>query len=388
MVDPRIQPRYVFALNPILRKTALAAIAATAAFLAGCMESAVPTQNAASQENELAVDLATTSTYQAEAAVHVGAIVANAKTGYTGSGYVDYQNPSNDYIEWTVNIGTAGTYDIVFRYANGSTAARNLKIALDGAVISSNLAFGSTGAWTTWKTVSLSHSIGAGSHKIRATATGTSGPNVDYLQTVGPNTTGGGTAPTVSDLLAVVKYCNEISNGRYATDDGSPSTVPICKLNGAVWWKADEDVDCDGVKTTQCNSSTDPWYQNQTSFTTSSGQWLNSATLPYYVIPLPSSRFDYTKNGIHAGQVAAVITNNRLVYAVFGDEGPSNIIGEASVATANALGVNPDPKNGGSDGPVWYIVFTGSSGVVSPIEDHNKAVSLGQSLASALLKNN
>ncbi len=40
-----------------------------------------------------------------------------------------------------------------------------------------------------------------------------------------------------------------------------------------------------------------------------------------------------------------------------GDTGPDEIIGEASYATAKALGIDPDPETGGTDSGVTYIVF-------------------------------
>jgi hypothetical protein len=211
------------------------------------------------------------------------------------------------------------------------------------------------------------------------------------------STGGGGTggsagdssgAPSAAQLLALTSSCLQASNGLYATDDGSTPRVPICKLNGAFFWHSDMDIDCDGVVTSACNSSTDPDFQDQTSATTSSGSPMNSVSTPYFVIPLPSSRFDYTRSGIQLGQVGAVIFNGKVVYGVFADEGPSNIIGEGSHALAQALGIDANPATGGVDSGVTFIVFTGSSGVVSPIEDHSKATAVGIARANAALKDN
>jgi hypothetical protein len=102
------------------------------------------------------------------------------------------------------------------------------------------------------------------------------------------------------------------------------------------------------------------------------------------VIPLPSSRFSYSKSGIRPGTTAAIIYNNRVVYAVFADEGPSNIIGEASYATARDLGINPNPKNGGVDSGVTYIVFPNS--VPSPVEKNSAIDAKGSAAASAWVK--
>ena len=149
-----------------------------------------------------------------------------------------------------------------------------------------------------------------------------------------------------------------------------------------------KDIDCDGKQTAQCNPQTDDAYQNQTSATDSNDQPLDAASLPYVVIPLPSNRFDYEAADLALGTVVAVIYNGQLRYGVFGDEGPQNIIGEASYAMAESLGIDPDPSTGGSDGPVTYIAFTGKSAVVTTMEDHDEAVAVGTARAAELLQNN
>jgi hypothetical protein len=162
--------------------------------------------------------------------------------------------------------------------------------------------------------------------------------------------------------------------------------VSICKAGKAFVWKADMDIDCDGVRTSHCNENTDCCFQNQTSFQTSKGKPFQADSTRYFVIPLPSSRFSYKSNGIKPGSVAAVIFKNKVVYAVFADEGPNSIIGEASYATAKALGIDPDPATGGADSGVTYILFKNSK--VSPIESHSAAVTLGDQLAKQFLANN
>src|SRR6266545_4488409 len=193
---------------------------------------------------------------------------------------------------------------------------------------------------------------------------------------------------TANELLAKVTTCSQISNGKYKTDsDVSTATVAVCQKTGAVFWKADMDIDCDGIRTTQCNETTDPWFQPDTFCHTSTDTPLNSAALPYVVVPSPSSIWDYRNYSIGCGTVVAVIYNNRVEYAVVGDTGPTTIIGEASYATANDLGIDPDPEFGGTDTGVTYIVFQGSQRV-SPIESHSATVTLGQQLAQNFVNNN
>jgi len=191
-------------------------------------------------------------------------------------------------------------------------------------------------------------------------------------------------APSAADLLAKLATCTKIG-GDFATDSGGTQNIAICGLTNAVFWKADMDIDCDGKMSAQCNSTTDPAYQNQTSATDSNGQPLDAATLPYVVVPLQGTRFDYSAAGLELGSVFAVIYNNHVEYGVFGDEGPSSIIGESSYRMAQLLGIDPDPATGGADSGVAYIGFTGASAVVPVIEDHDMAVQLGIAKARALL---
>lgn len=186
--------------------------------------------------------------------------------------------------------------------------------------------------------------------------------------------------PSASQLLAKTTSCQQISNGKYSFDEGGAATVPVCQANGAVFFKADMDIDCDGVRTTQCNEQTDCCFYPDTAFHTSTDQPLNAAQLPYIVLPQPTSTWDYRNYGIDGGSVVAVIYNNQVTYAVVGDTGPTSIIGEASYATAVNLGINPDPSNGGTEGPVTYIVFPNTH--VNPIENHNNATSLGEQVAT------
>jgi hypothetical protein len=191
---------------------------------------------------------------------------------------------------------------------------------------------------------------------------------------------------SAADLLAKVTSCSQISNGKYRTDDETSATVPVCGKNGAVFWKADMDIDCDGQRTSKCSESTDPWYQDDTAFHQSDGRPLRADSLPYVVVPSSSSIWNYSAAGIKGGGVVAVIYNNKVEYAVVGDTGPTKIIGEASYATANALGIDPDPETGGTDSGVTYILFKNSQ--VSPIESHSAAVTLGDRLAKQFLQNN
>ncbi|MFK0156465.1 glycoside hydrolase family 75 protein [Streptomyces sp. NPDC090499] len=184
---------------------------------------------------------------------------------------------------------------------------------------------------------------------------------------------------TATDLLARLRECNQVSRGRYRSDANKAATVPVCGTRQAVFWKADLDIDCDGQRTAHCNRSADPAFTAATAYQQSNGRQLNAEKLPYVVVPGPSRRWNHRKSGVRGGAVAAVIYKGRVQYAVVGDTGPRDIIGEASYATAKALGVNPDPRVGGAPSGVTYIVFRHSA--VKPIENRAEAEAEGERLA-------
>jgi hypothetical protein len=164
----------------------------------------------------------------------------------------------------------------------------------------------------------------------------------------------------------------------------------MCNLKDAVYWVADMDIDCDGRMSSQCPGTgvnMDQSYQNDTFVHVMDGSDggipLSSAADQYVVIP-NDNYMDVTP-----GAVVAVIYGNKLTYAVFGDTGPPKIIGEGSVALAEALGIPWSPANGGVLGnTVTFIAFTGANAVPSNLEDRTAIETLGKSLTDKFLQDN
>ncbi|MFG1690255.1 fibronectin type III domain-containing protein [Nonomuraea sp. NPDC049269] len=119
--------------------------------------------------------------YQAEdATISQGAAESN-HDGYTGTGFVNYDNVTGSYVEWTVNAPVAGPVTLELRYANGTTVNRPMAIAINGGT-AVNRDFNGTGDWDTWQTSTLTINLTQGANKIRATATtANGGPNVDRI---------------------------------------------------------------------------------------------------------------------------------------------------------------------------------------------------------------
>jgi hypothetical protein len=194
--------------------------------------------------------------------------------------------------------------------------------------------------------------------------------------------------PTAGDLIKITASCaKQISNGLLASRPGATANVAICQLSNAIFWTSGLAVDCAGKSTAICNATTDPQFQGTTTGVDSHGDYLDAAALPYVEVSAPTATFDYRNFGVKMGTVVAVVSRDkmRLEYGVVGTVGQNDIIGDASYAMANALGINPDPVSGGTASGVTYIAFQEPSVAVTVMEDHDEAVKLGQVAAAALV---
>ncbi|MGI5176050.1 glycosyl hydrolase family 8 [Dactylosporangium sp. CA-152071] len=120
--------------------------------------------------------------YEAESATISQGVVESNHTGFSGTGFVNYDNVVGSSVQWSVTAATAGAATIVLRYANGTTTNRPMDIAVNGTVVAAATAFGSTTNWDTWQSKTITATLNAGTNTIRATATtANGGPNVDWL---------------------------------------------------------------------------------------------------------------------------------------------------------------------------------------------------------------
>ena len=99
-------------------------------------------------------------------------------------------------------------------------------------------------------------------------------------------------------------------------------------------------------------------------------RYVDASKIPFIVLPGAMAR----EVGARPGDFAAVINlrNGKSSYAIFGDIGPSDRIGEGSVALAENLGIRSDARNGGARRGILYLVFPGSgNGWPRTIEEIN-----------------
>jgi hypothetical protein len=85
-------------------------------------------------------------------------------------------------------------------------------------------------------------------------------------------------------------------------------------------------------------------------------RYVNAESINFFVLP---GKIDL---GAKLGDLGVIIRADQsdYDYAVYADVGPAGKIGEASIATAAALGIPSSPKTGGTAHGIVYIVFPGS----------------------------
>lgn len=86
-------------------------------------------------------------------------------------------------------------------------------------------------------------------------------------------------------------------------------------------------------------------------------RFIDAASIPYVV--LPPKGFKHAKLGDFA--MVVNLRNRKLSGAIVADESASDLpMGEGSIALANALGINSNPRTGGSEHGVVYVIYPGS----------------------------
>lgn len=114
---------------------------------------------------------ATQQTYEAENATVVNAQRLSSPTASNG-GYVGRIDGTGDartdsFVDFLVDVPTAGTYSMAVRYANGGTTTSTQGLAYNGGAFST-VSYPSTGSWGTFSnSVSTNVTLKAGSNVIR-----------------------------------------------------------------------------------------------------------------------------------------------------------------------------------------------------------------------------
>lgn len=122
-----------------------------------------------------------------------GAVVATDHTGYTGSGFVGGFTDGNKgaaRVAVQAIVGTAGSYDLALRYANGNGSAKTLSLSIDGGA-NQQVSLPATTDWNTWGTVTTTSTLTKATHTIAYSfgSSDTGNVNVDSVTVSATSTT-------------------------------------------------------------------------------------------------------------------------------------------------------------------------------------------------------
>lgn len=122
--------------------------------------------------------------YQAEDASIYHSAVENNHAGYTGAGFVNFDNETGSYVTFCVDVSGDGDRSLLMRFANGSHAGRYMDININGRGIEhDNVAFDPTGAWTSWGYQSVNVYLQDGGNTIQIISDQSfGGPNLDKIE--------------------------------------------------------------------------------------------------------------------------------------------------------------------------------------------------------------
>jgi hypothetical protein len=124
--------------------------------------------------------------YQAEDAYKSAGSIESAWPN-KGDMYYKYPGESGAFLEFTVEVPTAGNYHLEFRYLL-QNAGNLLELKVNGQVIAARSEFPATDNPRRFKSMTFSNvAMFAGANKIRLTALGNDGPGIDQLEVIYPN---------------------------------------------------------------------------------------------------------------------------------------------------------------------------------------------------------
>ena len=118
----------------------------------------------------IAPSAAMTTAYEAEKATVHGGSVASNRTGYTGTGFVDYGTAAGGYVQFAVTAAHASVSTLTFRFANPDAANRPVDVSVNGTLVYQALPLARSAGADTWQTTTITAMLKSGNNTVRATA--------------------------------------------------------------------------------------------------------------------------------------------------------------------------------------------------------------------------
>ncbi|HEU4938845.1 MAG TPA: carbohydrate-binding protein, partial [Vicinamibacterales bacterium] len=165
-----------------------------------------------------------------------------------GGGYDVGYVTAGEWMKYTVNVTTAGSYDIEFRVAS-SGGGRTFHLEINGTNVTGSLAVPNTGGWQTWATIKKTGvTLNAGSQVWTFVAdSGGSGSygNLNYIRVAAPSGGGGGPEPFGGTPTALPSMKLEFEN----FDEGGANVAyaDMSSGNSGGKYRPTEDVDIEST---------------------------------------------------------------------------------------------------------------------------------------------
>jgi len=179
-------------------------------------------------------------------------------------------------------------------------------------------------------------------------------------------------AQVLAGVRAKMTSSTQVNSQPHLNSETGQSGINVYQVaDGFFAFTSSMAIDTDGS-----DPDPDPDHQDQTTFQDQNGDQLGAHHVPFYVLgdvcpdrQSPCQWFYYREHNIKGLQFGLIFYHGQCIGAVFGDTVGSpddpRKLGEASVKSADLLGVPSSGTTGGVGNGVTYVVFSGSQWVVS-----------------------
>ncbi|MBO2009926.1 carbohydrate-binding protein [Hymenobacter negativus] len=127
-------------------------------------------------------------TLQAESFSAQSGTQTEATTDTGGGLNVSYFD-TGDWLDYRVNVATAGTYTVGFRVAS-ATGGATLQLRNSSGTVLGSINVGNTGSWQSWQTVTVTVTLPAGVQTLRVHAAASTGCNLNWVSFAASSTPG------------------------------------------------------------------------------------------------------------------------------------------------------------------------------------------------------
>nr|AXK68397.1 beta-agarase [Simiduia sp.] len=168
------------------------------------------------------------------------AVEGDSVVGFNINGTNINYNTLGDYADYSVNLPSAGTYQVQLVAASPMASGIGADITLDGS-FAGTIALSNTGGWEVYQTFTLASNVyvaSAGEHTVRVQSSGSSnwqwnGDEIRFLKVQDSSTPTEPTEPTEPGVPSVIDVeAENYSQVGGTFDDGQAQAISVYTLNG------------------------------------------------------------------------------------------------------------------------------------------------------------